>query len=287
VNLPRDPQFDRKAARILDLYAGRWQRRPLRPSDIVLSSDENTSIQARRRRHAETPPGPDRPRRVEHTYGRTGALQYLAAWDVRRRTVLGRCEAKTGIAPFGRLVDQIRAAPEYRDAWRSFVVVENGSSHRGEASVERPKPRDPRLVLVHTPVHASWLNQVEVCFSLLQRKVLTPNDNPNLEAFRVRLPLYEELTNGDPRPFCWNFTRKKLYEWLKRAKPHFSSSPGDRKGGDRNHDVICETDQLANWHQSVLRGRLRVAVGKNVLNSHQAPWNQRAFGLMAESRSAL
>jgi hypothetical protein len=224
---PCDPQFGKKAARVLDLYAGRWQGRPLNASDIVLSSDEKTSIQARKRRHDETPPSPGRPRRVEHTYDRMGALQYLAAWDVQRGTVLGRCEAKTGIAPFGRLIDQILAVPEYQDAKRIFVVVDNGSSHRGVTAAKRLQKQDPRLVLVHTPVHASWLNQVEVYFSLVQRKVLTPNDYPNLEALRVRLRLYEDLTNRNPRPFVWNFTRKKLYEWLKRAKPHFSSPHGD------------------------------------------------------------
>ena len=192
---------------------GRWRGRPLTASDVVLSSDEKTSIQARRRRHEECPPGPGRARRVEHTYDRMGALQYLAAWDVRRGTVLGRCEAKTGIAPFGRLIDQILGVPEYRKAKRIFVVVDNGSSHRGQASAERLRQRDARLILVHTPVHASWLNPVEVYFSLIQRKVLTPNDYPDLESLRVRLRLYEELTNRTPCPFEWNFTRKKLYEW--------------------------------------------------------------------------
>jgi hypothetical protein len=157
-----------------------------------------------------------------------GALQYLAAWNVQRGTVLGRCEAKTGIDPFGRLIDQILETPEYRVAKRIFVVVDNGSSHRGATAVERLRKRDSRLILVHTPIHASWLNQVEVYFSLIQRKVLTPNDFPDLEAVRVRLKLYEELTNSRPQPFRWNFTRKKLYEWLKRARPHFSPShPGD------------------------------------------------------------
>jgi hypothetical protein len=131
---PCDPDFGRKAGRVLDLYAGRWQGRPLHASDAVLSSDEKTSIQARRRRHAETPPRPGQTRRVEHTYDRMGALQYLAAWDVRRGTVVGRCEASTGIAPFGRLLDQVLAVPEYRVARRIFVVVDNGSSHRGAAA---------------------------------------------------------------------------------------------------------------------------------------------------------
>lgn len=228
---PCDPQFGRKAARILDLYAGRWQGRPLHDQDVVLSSDEKTSIQARERRHGETPPRPGQKRRVEHTYNRKGALQYLAAWDVRRGTVLGRCEAKTGIAPFGRLVDQILDVAAYREARRIFIVVDNGSSHRGLASVQRMRRRDQRIVLVHTPVHASWMNQVEIYFSMVQRKVLTPNDYPNLDTLKLRLSLYEELTNRQPKPFAWNFTRQKLYDWLKRAKPHFSTTPVDQTEG--------------------------------------------------------
>lgn len=224
---PCDPDFGPKAARVLDLYAGRWQGRPLRRSDVVLSSDEKTSIPARHRRHPETPPQPGQRRRVEHTYDRKGALQYLAAWDVRRGTVVGRCEAMTGIAPFGRLLDQVLAMPAYRSAKRIFIVVDNGSSHRGEVSVQRAAAQDSRIVLVHLPIHASWLNQVEVYFSLVQRKVLTPNDYPNLESLRVRLALYEELTNRKPKPFEWNFTRQKLGEWLKRAKPHFSPTQGE------------------------------------------------------------
>lgn len=221
---PSDPRFGVKAARILDLYAGRWQGRPLYPEDVVLSCDEKTSIQARRRRHEETPPRPGQPRRVEHTYDRQGALQYLAAWDVRRGQVLGRCEAKTGIEPFGRLVDQILKVPAYEKAKRIFLVADNGSSHRGVASIKRMSLRDSRIILVHTPIHASWLNQVEIYFSMVQRKVLTPNDYPDLQVLEQRLGLYEELTNRTPKAFDWKFTRQKLYLWLKRAKPHFSKA---------------------------------------------------------------
>jgi DDE superfamily endonuclease len=143
---------------------------------------------------------------------------------VRRGVVLGRCEAKTGIRPFRRLVDQILSREPYRDAERLFLIVDNGSSHRGQASIRRMRRRDKRIVLLHTPIHASWLNQVEVYFSIIQRKVLTPNDFPNLEAVRVRLALYEELTNRQPKPFAWKFTRQDLLSWLKRAAPHFSSA---------------------------------------------------------------
>jgi hypothetical protein len=218
---PRDPRFAEKAGPILDLYAGTWEGRPLGPKDYVLSLDEKTSIQARCRGHEEMPPEPKQTRRIESEYDREGALQYLAAWDVHRGIVQGRCEAKTGIKPFGRLADQILTQEPYSDAERLFFVVDNGSSHRGQASVARMRTRDKRIILVHTPVHASWLNQVEIYFSIIQRKVLTPNDFANLEAVRLRLALYEQLSNRTPRLFKWKFTRQKLLDWLKRASPHF------------------------------------------------------------------
>jgi DDE superfamily endonuclease len=218
---PRDPRFAEKAGPILDLYAGTWEGKPLGPKDYVLSMDEKTSIQARRRCHEEMPPEPRQRRRIEPEYERKGALQYLAAWDVHRGIVLGRCEAKTGIRPFGRLVDQVLGQEPYHDAERLFSVVDNGSSHRGQTSVERMRRRDKRIILVHTPVHASWLNQVEIYFSIIQRKVLTPNDFATLDAIRLRLELYEQLSNRTARPFAWKFTRQDLLNWLKRASPHF------------------------------------------------------------------
>jgi hypothetical protein len=213
---PRAADFFSKAAVVLDLYEGYWQGERLDPFDRVLSSDEKTSIQARIRRHPTLPPGPGRPRRVEAEYERGGALQYLAAWDVQEGLVLGRCESTTGIAPFGRLVQQAMERPEYRSASRVFWVVDNGSSHRGEAAVQRLRKAYPNAILVHTPVHASWLNQVEVYFSLLQRKVLTPNDSTDLHDLQGRIKLYEELTNQAPKPFAWKFTKYDLFALLQR-----------------------------------------------------------------------
>jgi hypothetical protein len=215
---PRDPQFQGKAEVLLDLYAGFWQGKPLTAKDQILSADEKTSIQARLRCHPGLPPAPGRPRRVEFEYDRGGALQYLAAWDVRRGWVSGRCEAHTGIEPFGRLVDQVMGQEPYASAERVFWVVDNGSSHRGAASAKRLSQASPNAVLVHTPVHASWLNQVEISFSLVQRKVLTPNDFASLAEVEQRLRLYEELTNQQPRPFHWQFDRAKLAQWLKRIE---------------------------------------------------------------------
>ena len=208
----------KKAGPILDLYAGVWKGEPLGPKDYVLSCDEKTSIQARRRKHPGTAPKPGR--RIEAEYKRAGRCNI---WP-RGMCIAGssgRCEAKTGIVPFGRLVDQLLERP-YAAAERLFLIVDNGSSHRGRTSIERLRGRDKRIVLLHTPIHASWLNQVEVYFSMIQRKVLTPNDFANLEAMRVRLRLYEELSNRSPKPFQWKFTREKLEKWLQRVKPHFA-----------------------------------------------------------------
>jgi DDE superfamily endonuclease len=213
---PRDPQFAEKAGRILDLYAGWWEGRRLSRGDCIISADEKTSIQARLRAHPTLPPAPGRVRRVEHEYERGGALQYLAGWDVQRGRVLGRCEATTGIAPFGRLVDQVMTQQPYCSAPRVFWVVDNGSSHRGQAAARRLRPAYPNAILVSTPVHASWLNQVEIYFSIIQRKVLTPNDFTSLAAVEERLRLYEELTNRESRPFAWEFDRAKLTHFLER-----------------------------------------------------------------------
>jgi hypothetical protein len=217
---PGDPQFAAKAGVILDLYAGLWQGERLDPEDRIVRADEKTSIQARIRCHATLGPGPGRRRRVEHEYERGGALQYLAARDVQEGLVMGRCEPTTGIEAFGRRVDQVMGRPEYRDAERVFRVVDNGSSHRGEAARRRLVQAYPNAILVPTPVHASWLNQVEIYFSLVQRKVLTPNDFADLAAVERRLRLYEELTNRCPRPFEWQFDRAKLKAFLKRLAAH-------------------------------------------------------------------
>jgi DDE superfamily endonuclease len=236
---PRDPQFEEKAGRVLDLYAGVWQGQFLGPNDYIISADEKTSIQARIRCHASLSPAPGRPRRVEHEYDRGGALQYLAAWDVQRGYVMGRCEPQTGIAPFGRLVTQVMEQEPYRSAERVFWVVDNGSSHRGQTAVRRLGKASANAILVHTPVHASWLNQVEIYFSIVQRKVLTPNDFASLADVEQRLRLYEALSNQQPRPFAWKFTRAKLTEFLKRLAAHgviMNESQADQELPDTDQD---------------------------------------------------
>jgi hypothetical protein len=129
---PRDPQFGEKAGRVLDLYARTWEGTALGPDEFVVSADEKPSRQARRRKHSTLAPAPARPMRVEHEYFRTGALTYLAAWDVRHAKLFGRCESKTTIGAVDRLVEQVMAVEPYRSAGRVFWITDNCSSHRGE-----------------------------------------------------------------------------------------------------------------------------------------------------------
>ena len=216
---PRDPQFRAKAVRVLDLYQGGWQGQPLREDELVISADEKTSIQARLRLHPTQPAQPGQPRRVEFEYERGGALQYLAGWDVRRAKIFGCCQPSTGIEPFGRLVHQIMSQEPYREARRVFWIVDNGSSHRGQAAVQRLERLYPNLVLVHLPVHASWLNQVEIYFSIVDRKALTPNDFPSLAAVAQRLSEFERYYEQIARPFEWKFTRDDLDRLLAKLQP--------------------------------------------------------------------
>jgi hypothetical protein len=213
---PRDPEFSCKAGRVLDLYAHSWAHKRLRPDEYVISADEKTSIQARCRCHATLPAAPARVVRVEHEYARGGALAYLAAWDVHRAKVFGRCEAKTGIEPFGRLVEQVMTTEPYASAHRVFWVVDNGSSHRGQTSVERLQGQWRNLRLVHLPIHASWLNQVEIYFSVVQRKVLTPNDFTDLDEVAARLLDFQATYETIAKPFEWKFTRSDLAALLRR-----------------------------------------------------------------------
>jgi len=222
---PRDPQFAAKAGPILDLYARHWEGRALRSDEFVLSADEKTSIQARLRKHPSLPPCPGSPARVEHEYSRAGAWAYLAALDVHRAKVFGRCELTTGIEPFGRLVAQVMSQAPYCHARRVFWILDNGSSHRGQPCVQRLQAAFPNLVPVHGPVHASWLNQIEIYFSIVQRKALTPNDFSSLEEVEQRLLQFQDYYEQLATPFDWKFTRDDLTRLLNKLAAHSTSLP--------------------------------------------------------------
>ena len=106
-----------------------------------------------------------------------------------------------------------------------FWVVDNGSSHRGQAAIDRLATQFPNAVMVHTPVHASWLNQIEIFFSIVQRKVVTPNDFTDLGVVENRLANFEDRYNQVARPFKWKFTTNDLNDLLTRLEHHDQAEP--------------------------------------------------------------
>ena len=217
---PRDPLFKAKAGRILDLYEGRWEGELLHPGDYVVCADEKPSIQARARKHATLPARPGEGQRVEHEYDRRGALCYLAAWDIKQARLFDRCAPKDGIEPFDELVEQFMTTSPYQNAQRVFLVVDNGSAHRGQRSINRLQSAWPNLILVHTPIHASWLNQAEIYFSVVQRKALQPNNFADLETLQQHLLAFGRRYEQVARPFQWKFTRHDLNTLLDKLNTH-------------------------------------------------------------------
>jgi transposase len=217
---PRAPDFEAKANVILDLYQGFYGGEPLRPGDRLLSFDAKPSIQARGRCHPTAPAAGGKPVRVEHEYVRHGALALLAGLDVHTGKVFASTPAATGIKPFMDLIGQVMSRPEYHNAPRVFVIVDNGSDHRGQAAIDRLAAAHPNAIMIHTPVHASWLNQIEIFFSIIQKKVISPNDFAGLDELSRTLLAFVDRYNQTARPFNWKFTASDLTGLLRRISDH-------------------------------------------------------------------
>jgi DDE superfamily endonuclease len=221
---PTDPAFLERAGPVLDLYQGRWQGKLLHPGEFVICADEKPSIQARARIHLPLAPS-------SGSRGATGRTHLSAARSLHlpgraRHRPPGRQAPAClrplggGIEPFDRLVWQVMTKEPYASAKRVFWIVDSGSSHRGQKAVQRLERRWPNLVLVRLPLHASWLNQIEIYFSIVQRKVLEPNDFDNLAHLARTLNTFEQHWNEIAEPFDWKFTRHDLAALIDRLSAH-------------------------------------------------------------------
>ncbi len=217
---PRDPDFEAKATVILDLYQGSYDGKPLQPGDRILSFDAKPSIQARGRIHQTLPAAAGKPVRVEHEYVRHGALALLAGLDIHTGKVFASTPQTTGIAPFMDLAGPVMTRPEYKNAPRVFIIVDNGSDHRGQAAIDRLRTAHPNAIMIHTPVHASWLNQIEIFFSVIQKKVVSPNDFASLDDLSRTLLSFVDRYNQTARPFNWKYTARDLRELMTRISEH-------------------------------------------------------------------
>ena len=213
---PRDPEFATKAGRVLDLYHRHWNGRTLREDEFVISADEKTQIPIRTRCHPIAPPAPGRPLRVEHEYRRHGVCVYIAAWDVHRARLFGEVLEKISIVAFDALVAHVMSQEPYRSARRVFWIVDGGTIHRGQRAVDRLQGQFNNLTLVHLPKHASWLNQIEIYFSILQRKALTPADFSSQNDVAARILGFQEHYQQIAQPFEWKFTRRDLDKLVAR-----------------------------------------------------------------------
>jgi hypothetical protein len=214
---PRDPDFIDKACVVLDLYAGFWQGQPLGPDEYVLSVDEKT-IQVLKRCHPGVPAIPGFERRVEFEYERLGTLAYHAAWDVFRGELLGRVAPNTCIATFNQFIDGVMTQEPYQGSARTFWIVDGGCAHHPSTFPARLHGMYSNAVAISLPVHSSWLNQIEIYFSIVQRKVLTPMDATDEDTLTKRLLDFHDYYQETARPFDWKFTAADLKKRIDALK---------------------------------------------------------------------
>jgi len=166
----------------------------------VISADERTQIPIRTPCHEILPPAPGRAMRIKHEYRLHGVCAYVAAWDVHQARLFGKVVDKISIEGFDGLVAEVMAQDPYRSARRVFWIVDGGTIHRGERAVCRLQGRFPSLVLVHLPTHASWLNQIEIHFSILQRKALTPAISRATTTWQLAFSASRTIIKQSPAP---------------------------------------------------------------------------------------
>jgi transposase len=194
--VPRDAAFAAQVTEICDL-----DTRPLRPDEVVLCADEMTSLQPRPRKATTKATKEDQPTRVEHEYGRCGALNLFAAFDTRTGKVHGITASRKRQSEFIAFLERLdREFPE--SVATIHLVLDNLRMHKGK-QVQAWLAKHPRFVFHHPPVHCSWMNQVEQWFGILRRKRLRIADFPTKEALAERLMAFIREWNEIAHPFNW------------------------------------------------------------------------------------
>lgn len=194
---PRDEEFRRRTEELCDLYT-----RQLGPHERVLSVDEKTSLQPRPRTNITRPAMPEVPVRLEHEYRRCGAVQLIAAFDTRSGTVIGVCRRRKRQVDFIELLEVIE-----RDTPASITIIhlvcDNVRMHTGK-KVRAWLAQHARFRFHFTPVHCSWMNQIEQWFSILQRKRLSAPNFTSLEDLENKIYAFITEWNAVAHPFRWS-----------------------------------------------------------------------------------
>lgn len=195
---PRDAEFYTRTGNLIDLYT-----RPLASTERVLCVDEKTSLQPRTRLHPTLPAQPGNlPNRVEHEYRRAGALNLFAAFDTRTGHVYGQCHPRKRQREFIAFLEHLdREVPP--DVTTIHIVCDNLKTHSGK-QVQAWLALHPRFRFHFTPVHCSWMNQVEQWFGILQRKRFRIADFESLDDLRAKIELFIVQWNQHAHPFNWS-----------------------------------------------------------------------------------
>jgi transposase len=205
-----DPHFVEKAAPVLDLY----EQAPAlaQQAEAICCVDEKTSIQARQRVSATKAAVPDAPMQVADRYRRMGALHLFCALIVATGTTVAQCFRKKRFAEFKTFLLTVFTSAGGQGLNVLHLILDNGSTHAPKQLANwiatLNLPFEVRIYWL--PTHASWLDQVEIVFSKVQRDILTPNDFPSLTALERDLMTYFAEINQHPRPINWTYTKVKL-----------------------------------------------------------------------------
>lgn len=202
LNRRDDPEFWERVRDVCGLY--------LNPPDekaLVLSIDEKTGIQAKRRIKPDQPPRKGRRRRREFEYSRDGTASLVAALDVHGGEVLAKVITRNDSVTFCDFLDDInRAVPPDK---KIVVILDNGSSHVSKAT-RAWLAAHPRFEAHYTPKHASWVNQIELFFSILQRKVIRNGDFQNRADLIDKMIRFIADYDQTARPFAWTYSGQPL-----------------------------------------------------------------------------
>lgn len=207
---PRDPKFREKPTPVLGLYNGIWDGEALPEDTVLVCADEKTGLQALKREVDNRPPGPTRAGRVEATYSLEGTVVYQVALFVHEERVHGHVVDRNTRANFEALVDAVMSMERCQQASQVFWIVDNGPAHHLATFGEWLEATYENATCLHLPVHASWLNQIEMYFSALGRKVLSGVDVPDTDALAERVLAFEDWWSQDATPFDWWFTASDL-----------------------------------------------------------------------------
>jgi transposase len=202
LNRPDDPGFWERVRDVCGIYLN------CPDNAVVLSIDEKTTVQAKERKRKTQPAKAGRRKRVEWEYIRHGTASLFAALNVHSGNVLG--EPIPGKNDSKNFCDFLKKIDKSIDpSLEIHVVLDNGSSHTSKYT-KAWFAAHPRWIVHYTPPHASWVNQVELFFSILQRKVTKNGNFKSRDDLITKLLTYIADYDQTAKPFKWTYAADPL-----------------------------------------------------------------------------